>query len=96
VADGRTIYHGAPPFTLEGAPKYPTLAIQAVGSAEKLKHAIAIHQQGETDYPTFCVQAAEAGVEKWITHMLDMTVTYLDQQGNRLAVEPIPLPNHRA
>lgn len=45
---------------------------------------------GQTDYLTFCKQAAEAGVEKWTTHMLELTVTYLDIHGNKLTVEPIP------
>lgn len=68
------------------------MPVNEISSAKKLRHAIAIHQQGQTDYPTFCRQAAEAGVEKWITHMLDMTVTYLDQHEHQLVVEAIPTP----
>lgn len=92
AADGRTKYFGANNFTLDGEPKYPVITINDLSSAAKLKHAIAIHQQGETDYPTFCLQAAEAGVEKWTTHMIEMTVTYLDKKGTLLTVEPIPQP----
>lgn len=92
VSDGRTKYYGANDFTLEGEEKYPEITVNEASSPEKLKHAISIHQQGQTDYPTFCRQAAEAGVEKWTTHMLEMTVTYLDKSRHRLTVEPIPQP----
>jgi uncharacterized protein YbcV (DUF1398 family) len=34
-------------------------------SPEQLRHIINIHQKGQTDFPTFCIQAAEAGVYKW-------------------------------
>ena len=92
VSDGRTKYYGINDFTLDGESKYPKMEVNSKSSADKLKHAITIHQQGQTDYPTFCQQASEAGVEKWTTHMIEMTVTYLDKEGNELAVEPIPKP----
>ncbi len=90
VADGKTKYYGINEFVVEGEPKYPSKSINVNSSADKLKHVIYIHQQGQTDYPTFCNQAAEAGVEKWITHMIEMTVTYMDKQRNKLIIEPIP------
>ena len=92
VADGRTKYCGTNNFVVIGVSKYPTISVNNSSSAGKLKHSISIHQQGQTDYPTFCNQAADAGVEKWTTHMLEMTVTYLDKQGQPLTVEPIPQP----
>ena len=92
VSDGRTKYYGLNDFTLAVESKYPKMEINNKSSADKLKHAILIHQHGQTDYATFCKQAAEAGVEKWTTHMIEMTVTYLDKKGNKLTVEPIPKP----
>lgn len=92
VSDGRTKYYGINDFTLDGESKYPKMEVNNKNSADKLKHAITIHQQGQTDYQTFCQQATEAGVEKWTTHMIEMTVTYLDKEGNKLTVEPIPKP----
>ena len=90
VSDGRTKYYGINGFTLEGESKYPKMEVNDISSSEKLKHAISIHQQGQTDYATFCQQASDAGVEKWTTHMIEMTVTYLDKKENKLTVEPIP------
>ncbi len=92
VADGNTRYYGTDGFVLHGEPKYPTMEISNKSSSNKLKQAISIHQKGQTDYLTFCRQAAEAGVEKWTTHMIEMTVTYLDKTGNKLTVEAIPQP----
>ena len=90
VSDGRTKYYGINDFSLDGESKYPKMEVNDISSAEKLKRAISIHQQGETDYLTFCQQASDAGVEKWTTHMIEMTVTYLDKKKNKLTVEPIP------
>lgn len=92
VADGRTNYYGALGFVIECESKYPAISVSDKSSADKLKQSILIHQQGQTDYPTFCKQAADAGVERWTTHMIEMTVTYLDKKGNKLTVEPIPQP----
>ena len=89
VADGSTVFYGADDFILQGPAKYDALVVSNDGSSEKIKHSISIHQQGQTDYPTFCKHAAEAGVEKWTTHLFEMTVTYWDKQNNPLLVEPI-------
>ncbi len=70
--------------------EYPTLIINEESSAGKLEHALKIHQRGETDYFTFCKQAADAGVEKWVTDLEEMTCTYLDAEGNELVKETIP------
>lgn len=89
VSNGRTRYFGLDEFSLDGDPKYTDMPVSEISSSESLKHAIAIHQNGQTDYPTFCKQAADAGVEKWTTHVIDMTVTYFDKYGKILIVEPI-------
>lgn len=92
VEDGRTRYHGISHFKLDTNAKYAVLTIHENGSAARLKDSIRIHQKGQTDFLTFCKEAAEAGVEKWTTHMFDMEVTYFDKAGNKLLVEPIPEP----
>lgn len=89
VSDGRTKYYGKKDFMLDGESKYPEIEVNDISSSENLKHAISIHQQGQTDYPTFCKQAAAAGVEKWTTHISEMTVTYLNKKGQILTVEAI-------
>lgn len=90
VADGHIQYHGANNFKIAAYAKWPAVEIAATGSTEKLKQALAIHQQGQTDYPTFCKQSAEAGVDKWIVDVIKMICTYFDNAENKLLVEAIP------
>jgi uncharacterized protein YbcV (DUF1398 family) len=92
VTDGHTDYYGADNFQARGTAKYPAMKISDNSSKEKLTHALGIHQQGGTDYPTFCRQAAEAGVEKWAVHITNLTCTYYDKDETAMLVETIPLP----
>lgn len=92
VANGQTKYFGANNFVIQGDSKYSPIKVNEKSSRDKLKHSISIHQKGQTDYLTFCNQAAEAGVEKWRTNIKEMTVTYFDKKGNEMTVEPIPKP----
>ena len=90
VINGMAIYFGNDDHSAEGAPAYEPLLIEVQSSAEDLKEALNSHQRGETDYQTFCTQAAGAGVEKWVGDLKAMTVTYLDATGEELVVEEIP------
>jgi uncharacterized protein YbcV (DUF1398 family) len=90
VTDGHIQYYGANDFKISAAAKWPAMEVAETGSAEKLKHALSVHQQGQTDYPTFCKQSAEAGVEKWIVDITKMVCIYYDMAGNQLLTEAIP------
>ncbi|SFH50539.1 DUF1398 domain-containing protein [Pedobacter insulae] len=90
VINGMSIYFGKDEHTVESAPAYETLLIEEQSSVEDLKEALKIHQLGQTDFQTFCRQAAGAGVEKWIIDLKKMTVSYLDMAGNEMLVEEIP------
>jgi uncharacterized protein YbcV (DUF1398 family) len=90
VADGHIIYHGNSDFTLTAPPKWVEVPIAPKGQVEKLEWEIKIHQEGRTDYPTFCRRSAEAGVEKWVVDMQKMMCTYYDQSGSEMVAEPIP------
>ena len=92
VTNGATTYYGSHSFSLNGAAKYPEIAVNSISSFKLIQQVILIHQQGMTDYPTFCQQAATSGVEKWTTDIEEMTISYLDRTGKLLTVEPIELP----
>ncbi|GGE64946.1 uncharacterized protein YbcV (DUF1398 family) [Pedobacter psychrotolerans] len=90
VSNGLSVYFDSDNQVLQISPEeYPELVVNEESSEEKLTHALEIHQKGETDYITFCKQAADAGVEKWITDLEDMTCTYLNSEGNELLKENI-------
>ena len=91
VINGQSIYFGKDDHTAESAPAYESLIIEEESSAEDLKSALKIHQKGETNYDTFCRQAAAAGVEKWVTDLELLTVSYLDKAGQELVVEHIKI-----
>ncbi|MXV15750.1 DUF1398 domain-containing protein [Hufsiella ginkgonis] len=90
VADGSVTYFGGNRYRVTDHARYEPLTINKVASADELRHVIAIHQQGQTDFLTFCRQAAAAGVEKWTVDTGKMVCSYLDKQQRVMVAEPIP------
>lgn len=90
VSDGHIQYYGANDFVLSAEAKWAPINVSDLSSTEKLKQALVIHQQGETNYPTFCKQSAEAGVEKWIVDITKMICTYYDKANHQMIVETVP------
>lgn len=90
VADGHIVYHGNAGFTLTAEPKWAERPVADRSSKEKLQQSLQIHQQGKTSYPEFCMEAAEAGVDKWTVDMMAMTCTYYDKAGGSMLVEAVP------
>ena len=90
VTDGHTTYYGKQGHKINSTPKYELLTIANTSSTSLLKHNIAIHQQGQTDFITFCTQAAQAGVEKWVIDTEKMLCIYYDLAGGEMVAEPIP------
>lgn len=90
VRNGQTEYHGADGFQVNGDPIYAGKAISTQASPTAVRQIIAEHQQGKTDFLTFCQQVADAGVEKWIVDAQGMLCIYYDLKGNSMVAEPIP------
>jgi uncharacterized protein YbcV (DUF1398 family) len=95
VSDGHIQYYGTNDFTISADAKWTLMQVEQVGSVEKLQHALTIHQQGQTDYPTFCKQSVEAGVEKWVVDITKMVCIYYDKAGNQMLVETVPTPKEQ-
>jgi len=90
VTDGHIIYYGVSDFILSAPPKWDSVPIAPQGQKDKLEREIKIHQEGKTDYLTFCRHSAVAGVEKWVVDMQNMMCTYFDRAGGEMMGEPIP------
>ncbi|MFY8033042.1 MAG: DUF1398 domain-containing protein [Flexibacteraceae bacterium] len=90
VAEGNTNYYGANAYNIIGDAKYPALSVAETTDGEQFKSALKAHQQGKTDYPTFCSDCAEAGILKWQVNLEAMTCTYIDTAGFEILVEEIP------
>lgn len=90
VHDGHAEYFGSDGFSIQADANYPTQEVAEKSDGEKFHHYLKIHQQGQTDYPTFCRHSAETGIEKWSLDFEKMTCTYFDKAGNEILVEQIP------
>ncbi|WP_118974791.1 DUF1398 domain-containing protein [Taibaiella koreensis] len=90
VADGHTDYHDAEGYKASSEPKYNALSIAGTSDAIQFAADLKAHQQGKTDYPTFCKDCARSGIEKWIVSMDQMTCIYYDKTGQEILAEAIP------
>ena len=90
VTDGHTDYFGANDYKTSSTSKYEKLTIAEKSNIEQFKIDIKAHQEGKTDYLTFCDDCAKSGLEKWAVCMEKMTCTYYDKAGNEILVEEIP------
>ena len=90
VVDGHSEYFGKDGYEVKSDAKYPVLKVSENSNSEKFKSYLKLHQQGQTDYMTFCKHSAEAGVEMWMIDVKEMTCTYYDLAGNKMLEEKIP------
>ena len=90
VRDGHTEYKGADGFSTNSDAKYGGLIIADKSDNEKFKQYLKAHQQGQSDYATFCNQSAQTGVEKWVVDTTEMTCIYYDKSGKMMLSEIIP------
>lgn len=90
VADGHTLYFGNENFKVLSDPKYATLHVADLSNVGQFIKDLKNHQQGNTNYPTFCIDCSKSGVEKWIVNTIKMTCAYYDKLGNVILVEHIP------
>lgn len=90
VSDGHTDYFGANNFKTSSPAKYDSLAIANLTDENQFKSDLKAHQQGKTNYPTFCGDCAKSGIEKWVVILEKMTCTYYDKAGNEILEEIIP------
>ena len=90
VIDSHTEYYGKNDFKTKSLPQYEPLKIAEVCESDAFRNYLKIHQQGKTDYYTFCQHCATTGIEKWIVNLEEMTCTYYNKAGDQILVEEIP------
>lgn len=91
VTDGRVSYFGDNDFTANSDKKYDEMPIAPIANKERFIEFLVQHQDGQSDYFTFCQQAAQCGIAKWRINIIDMTCTYMDLTGNPILIEKIPV-----
>lgn len=90
VLDGHALFFGKNNFKIQSDPKYPALKIAEQSNKEQFQSDLKAHQQGKTNYPTFCGDCSKSGIEKWIVDLQNMTCTYYDKSGQSMLMENIP------
>ena len=90
VNDSHTVYFGKDDFQTKSLAQYENLTIADTSDGVKFIRYLKSHQQGETNYVTFCNHCAETGIEKWFVSLDEMTCAYYDKAGNKIVLEQIP------
>ena len=90
VMDGHSEYFGENYHNLKSETKYSILDVAEKSDSEIFISRLKMHQQGQTDYLTFCNDCATAGIEMWMVDTKEMTCTYYDKSGKNLLEEKIP------
>lgn len=90
VSDGHTIYFGYPDFQITSPAKYEVLDVSSNLDKSQFESDLKAHQQGKTDFLTFCKDCAKSGINKWILDFNKMTCTYFGKDENEVLTEQIP------
>jgi uncharacterized protein YbcV (DUF1398 family) len=90
VTDGHTVFKGNDNTSIISKPKYSALVISDTSNTTLFKQELKKHQQGKTDYLTFCSTCADTGIEKWVVDIKKTTCTYYTKAGVAVLTEIIP------
>lgn len=90
VSDGRTDFFDNSHFQVSSQAVYKELHIAGECHPAQFSADLKAHQEGKTDYLTFCNACAGSGIAYWIVDVEKMSCTYFDKEGNEILVEEIP------
>ncbi|MNF56781.1 hypothetical protein D3C84_382820 [compost metagenome] len=90
VNDGHVEYFGADNYRVVATETYNTITVAPAANKERFIEFLVMHQDGQTDYLTFCNHAGQCGIAKWSVNIIEMTCTYFDQSGAEILIEKIP------
>lgn len=90
VNDGHEEYFGADNYRVAASKTYDSIVIASSANKERFIEFLVMHQDGQTDYLTFCNHAAQCGIAKWSVNIIEMTCTYYDLSNAAILIEKIP------
>ncbi|WP_348799708.1 DUF1398 domain-containing protein [Flavobacterium adhaerens] len=91
VNDGHVQYYGVNNYSVTSDEKYNTIEIAPTANKERFIEFLVMHQEGQTDYLTFCNHSGQCGIAKWRVDIIEMTCTYFDTAENEILIEKIPV-----
>lgn len=89
VNDGHVQYYGVNNYTVTSDEKYDLITIAVSANKERFIEFLVMHQDGQTDYLTFCNHAGQCGIARWRVDIIEMTCTYFDQSNAEILIEKI-------
>ena len=89
VNNGEVQYYGVNNYSVASNEKYDEIKVAASANKERFIEFLVMHQDGQTDYLTFCNHAAQCGIARWRVDIIEMTCTYFDQSGSEILIEKI-------
>jgi uncharacterized protein YbcV (DUF1398 family) len=90
VNDGHEEYFGVDNYRVAASKTYDSIVIAPSANKERFIEFLVMHQDGQTDYLTFCNHAAQCGIAKWSVNIIEMTCTYFDTTDTAILIEKIP------
>jgi uncharacterized protein YbcV (DUF1398 family) len=90
VNDGHVEYFGTDNFRAASTETYSSITVAPTANKERFIEFLVMHQDGQTDYLTFCNHAAQCGIAKWSVNIIEMTCTYFDPSEAAILIEKIP------
>jgi uncharacterized protein YbcV (DUF1398 family) len=90
VTDGHVEYYGVNDYKVTSDEKYAEIKIGNSANKERFIEFLVAHQDGQTDYITFCHQAGQCGIAKWRVDIIEMTCTYFDKTEVEILIEKVP------
>src|SRR5690348_3919439 len=66
VSDGNTEFKGNDNYKVSSGAKYTALPVAKTCNTAQFKRDLLTHQQGGTDFPTFCSDCAKSGIHRWV------------------------------
>ena len=75
VHDGHVEYYGVNNYTVISDEKYDLIEVAKSANKERFIEFLVMHQDGQTDYLTFCNHSAQCGIAKWRVDIIEMTCT---------------------
>lgn len=90
VSDGHVEYFGADNYRANTTETYNPISVAPSANKERFIEFLLMHQEGQTDYLSFCNHAGQCGINKWSVNILEMNCTYYDREAYPILIEKIP------
>jgi uncharacterized protein YbcV (DUF1398 family) len=87
VTDGHSEYFGDENHRAIATETYTTITVAPFANKERFIEFLVLHQNGQTDFITFCNHAGQCGIAKWSVDINEMTCTYYDQSNAEILIE---------